>query len=454
MRLSNPSAGLSIGTKATVTATIVDATGMEPRRFRTIRKLQDGSIQLELAGSVSKRFGPFYSIFQVESSDDFKSWEPLGLIGHPNNSEAPMLLTQQLQTADRKFYRLVTTPLISADPPPTGPFAVGVTRRTFVDPARRNRYRISTNAAFAATIWYPAVPLSGRLPANALEIHVGTAARDYQIPDTTWMDEVVRFSLYSTSDLPLRSGDASGWPVVTFSHGAGGYRIQDQVLSQNLASHGFIVIALDHFDVSSTLLPNGNLYVNLVSLANIPIAEATLKDRVRDLVVVMDQLDGLNKEDPMLRTGLDLSRVAAVGFSWGAETAAEFCRVDSRCQAAVSLDWGGGRSTDSVPEFVRLGLQEPSLMLNASNNAADYLFRKADTDAYWVQISSTVHGDFVLEPWYSTSGDSNSAAKMEAVRTIQAYALSFLKKYLKGEDDPLLDGPSPDYPRVSSFRKK
>lgn len=89
-------------------------------------------------------------------------------------------------------------------------------------------------------------------------------------------------------------------------------------------------------------------------------------------------------------------------------------------------------------------------MINAANNPVDYLFSKAIRDSYWIQISNTVHADFRMEHWSS----ANPGSGQEAVRTINAYVRSFLDKHLKGQDDHLLDGRSPDYPRVSSFRKK
>ena len=36
---------------------------------------------------------------------------------------------------------------------------------------------------------------------------------------------------------------------------------------------------------------------------------------------------------------------------------------------------------------------------------------------------------------------------------VRAYLLSFFNKYLRGEDDHLLDGPSPAYPEVEQFMK-
>ena len=37
---------------------------------------------------------------------------------------------------------------------------------------------------------------------------------------------------------------------------------------------------------------------------------------------------------------------------------------------------------------------------------------------------------------------------------VRAYLLSFFNKFLQGEDDHLLDGPSPAYPEVEQFMKK
>ena len=46
------------------------------------------------------------------------------------------------------------------------------------------------------------------------------------------------------------------------------------------------------------------------------------------------------------------------------------------------------------------------------------------------------------------------ATNREAERTINAYALSFFNKWLKGQEDYLHEGASPDFPRVINFQKK
>jgi hypothetical protein len=179
-----------------------------------------------------------------------------------------------------------------------------------------------------------------------------------------------------------------------------------------------------------TEFPDGTVY-------KIPVeySVAGLKDRVRDLGFVLDTLQTMHQSDAILTGGLDLTRVAAMGWSYGTETAGGFCRLDDRCKAAISLDWGFGVDS-TAPDLFAAGLQKPSLMLNASNNTSDILFRKAVTDAYWIQIGNTVHEEFSTYGWWIKP--NSLPATREVARTIHAYVLSFLNKYLKGQDDHLL----------------
>ena len=92
------------------------------------------------------------------------------------------------------------------------------------------------------------------------------------------------------------------------------------------------------------------------------------------------------------------------------------------------------------------------------------IFNHMVTNAYWVKLVSTVHGSFTdwdlivdsgtLQGFWGTpvSGQFLPAARVTQI--VRTYLLSFFNKYLRGEDDHLLDGPSPDYPEVMQFLKK
>ena len=84
--------------------------------------------------------------------------------------------------------------------------------------------------------------------------------------------------------------------------------------------------------------------------------------KAADLASVAGQLERVNTDPTQLLEGrLDLSRVAAVGHSFGGNAALEWCRTDPRCVAAVNLDgalWS---------EVGRVGLDRPVMQVLAEH---------------------------------------------------------------------------------------
>ena len=86
------------------------------------------------------------------------------------------------------------------------------------------------------------------------------------------------------------------------------------------------------------------------------------------------------------------------------------------------------------------------------------------TNAYWVKLKSTVHGSFsdwnlildsgTLQGTFGTAVSGQFLPPARVSHIVRAYVLSFFNKFLRGEDDHLLDGPSPAYPEVEQFMKK
>jgi len=141
-----------------------------------------------------------------------------------------------------------------------------------------------------------------------------------------------------------------------------------------------------------------------------------------------------------------------MGYSWGCGVAGETARVDERCRAAISLE---GYFVLAVEQaLASVGLGKPLISICAQPltypGQALQLFDKATHDAIWFQVTSMTHLRFVDYYWFGSP--AQIPGFREAMRTMNAYTVWFLNKYLKGSTDPL---PAlTDYPRVINFKQK
>ncbi|MFQ3535433.1 MAG: alpha/beta fold hydrolase [Aggregatilineales bacterium] len=142
------------------------------------------------------------------------------------------------------------------------------------------------------TIWYPAVRLQGQ-PERAVYQYgllrgEGRAYRDGQ-PD-------------------LRGAP---YPLILFSHGLGGARIQSVFYAEHLASHGFVVMAADHPGSAFADLLRGSPERILESFARRPL----------EILRLLEYAAALNAEDEALRGLIDVETVGVTGHSFGGYTA-------------------------------------------------------------------------------------------------------------------------------------
>ena len=148
----------------------------------------------------------------------------------------------------------------------------------------------------------------------------------------------------------------------------------------------------------------------------------------------------------------------------GGATAAEVCRTDPRCKAGINMDDGF-----FVSNLVQTALSTPFMMLRADTPDSAMLFGTPDDrklviekmthDGYYVRTSGTVHYSFSDMPLIGdvSSPEPPTHPLIPGVRINQiasAYVVSFFRKYLKDEDDHLLDGPPGVFPEVIEFFKK
>lgn len=185
-------------------------------------------------------------------------------------------------------------------------------------------------------VWYPAVEGSSGTDGYDLRDFIPEAVANLLTGDVS-----SAYTFEGTRDAEVAEGE---FPLVLFSHGAGGVRTQSTFLTSHLASWGMVVAAPDH--------PSRDLTARLGG------GPAEPTDSVDDLVGTLELMTAENAGGPF-EGHLDLDDVAAVGHSAGGGTilgAAAAGRVDgyvSMASGALGLDEGA--PLPDTPSFFLAG---------------------------------------------------------------------------------------------------
>lgn len=141
----------------------------------------------------------------------------------------------------------------------------------------------------------------------------------------------------------MLSADQESYPVVLFSHGAGTSMEVQTSQSEDLASHGYIVVAVDHTFVSSaTDFPERivNHKEATTDFHTPEPAEIITQIMADDLRFVMDTLGEMNQgaRESIFQGHLNLDQTGVIGHSVGGAAAYNLAISDPRMKAAINLD--------------------------------------------------------------------------------------------------------------------
>jgi predicted dienelactone hydrolase len=297
-------------------------------------------------------------------------------------------------------------------------------------------------------IWYPAKPGSA-----------GTrASYTYAGLEPTLGSRFARERLVQTPALIGAPVAPGAHPLVLYAAGWGGKRADNTVQALELASHGYIVAAMDD------RYPQPPLDFSSPGAARDTVRWATRKVGLEASLArgALDALRALDARDPQGRfTGrIDLAREGMFGFSFGGAVAAETARLDPRIRAAVDLDgWIFGEAAQKgvvQPFFIISGpiddvspVTDPALRYSTAFDRADdrLIFRGLRRHGgYLLVVDGTVHANFVDWALYSSQrwrpGAGGSLDSRRAERIVSAYLLQFFERSLEGAPAPLLEARS------------
>jgi predicted dienelactone hydrolase len=338
-------------------------------------------------------------------------------------------------------------------PAPTGRYQVGTTTYHWVDDSRPELFTENPDdrRELLVRVWYPAEVDAnatpepyGPEPDVILSFPLTSITVSADITFSLSAEELVLTPTHSYRDAPV-SGAADSYPVLVFSHGWVARPEFYTAQIEELASQGYIVVGIVHTHMAVlTVFPDGRI----VPFSN-PNMDLALEVGAQDQSFVLDQLALLNDSPPTERFSgrLALDRVGNFGQSWGAAVTLLACLRDSRFAASVPED-------GSFPAAVaRAGLDLPVMFMKRDGATATVALRTLRGPGYNLIFDGFGHmdfTDFALYPGVS-SADSYLLGTVEglrAVHVVNAYLLAFFDQYLKGEESPLLSGPSSNYPEV------
>ncbi len=360
-------------------------------------------------------------------------------------------------------------------PAPTGEYSVG---SQYID-LKTDQDEIITSEAgdrreLMIKVWYPATLNNEKTEPYLNEgDRVGFAVK-YGLPKSTfnYLDKIITHTYDSPS---VAKGK---FPVLIFSHGlyskASGY----YTLIEEIVSHGYIVLNINHtYESTGTLFPNGEIKLfnseydrkhnnqdmaEMVWNAMQNYNKATTPEEqytaVHDLILnyygaeiterwskdislVIDELNKWNTAT-FLAQHLDTTKIGVFGHSQGGAAAGQALLDDDRIKAGISLDgmqWGDIIDTVMTKPFALISSDwdssHPNLNVIAFHNGSY-------SDFYNAKILNTGHSNFMDIPLMvrlkliNESGDINPLKANEITTKL---VIDFFDKYLMDRPYNLLD---------------
>ncbi|PHR56124.1 MAG: hypothetical protein COA43_14440 [Robiginitomaculum sp.] len=317
-------------------------------------------------------------------------------------------------------------------------------------------------------IWYPTADISGTeftyykpVPKHAAyaspsmsDVHAKTISSYGPLsmlrPRLKTRLAQARLSAYAGS-APLQTTEK--FPILFFSPGHRAHLDYFSTTMQDIASHGYIVVGINHsYEPPVSILPTGETYMRTdTALENAPALSThdyvkyeerlqhnygiieqytsnkqyteheerffsaystiinTPQDLTQDLPIrVADMLSAfsfletnIEKQNPSaLFSIMDISKIGTFGMSFGGPTSAEFCRIYKKCLAIANIDgknWGN---------MLKEPLDVPMLWIAGSytdNERFDipYALNHWRADAFRVFIPGVTHQAFTDAPFLS-----------------------------------------------------
>lgn len=360
---------------------------------------------------------------------------------------------------------------------PTGPHAIGMTEYRWTDESRPERFTRDPDdlRSVAVRVWYPTDDAG---EGGAMYVQDMAEFGDGQ--------DFVPVTHVRTNAIQDAAPARGPFPVLVYSHGGGWTRFTSTFTTEELASHGYVVVSVGHNGFNKTqLLPDGSsvvadtltfpegtgdLYSDAVGGWDY-LDEHVFPEWNADAAFVLDQLEILNGGGGPLSGRMDLDRIGMYGWSFGGANSIEMSAVDERVKAAIDHDgqlFGVAPAQGTSRPFMLMHgdvvaetppFEDPD-SIAAYNDALERLMADVrETDArlkaasrgdwYDITIAGTNHGSF-SDLVLFIPGASPGIDPVRGYEIINALTVAFFDRYLKGAEASLLDDPGAVFDEVEA----
>jgi len=348
-------------------------------------------------------------------------------------------------------------------PKPSGDFMVGTRTYDLTDLSRKEIYSgKDEHRRIMIQVWYPADvrATDQRAPwmANA-KIFAPAIATFINLPPF-FLDHLALVKVPAYENSQVAKSEAA-FPVIIFSHGWNGFNAQNTGQALELASHGYVVAAIQHtYGAVVTVFSDGTIVPNnpnaLPSDENDPNYEAVAQKLVNqwagDISFTLNQLsDWENDSQNPFYQQLDLNRVGIYGHSTGGGAAIQFCGIDSRCKAVLGMDpFIRPVSTEVIdnglpqPAFFMFSQQWADITESRNNVLFNQFYPEALGALGAIVVEGTRHHDFTdlpfLSPIAAQLGLKGPLNGKRMIEITNSYLLSFFDMTLKNKTAALFNG--------------
>jgi predicted dienelactone hydrolase len=348
-------------------------------------------------------------------------------------------------------------------PRPTGVHPVGTTGPVSWTDSGRSLAGDSNTAGprreLVVQIWYPA----------AAAWRWGEQARYTRFKEVSLVHSyLAAVRTNSILNAPIADHDAP-YPVLLFGHRWGGTRTQNTVLAEDLASHGYVVVAVDHpLNAARVQLSDGSVVRSdrADALGNLEASTPAAIEAIwgKELGIWADDdrfvLDKLEQNNAGWFSGrLDLTRVGAFGHSFGGASSTNLLGLDPRVKSALNLDgwiFQGLQHRTTQPMMVIYegiaAIPHPETGVEGALNTSDANAVEASLKQHGglrAFVAGTQHMDFTDQTLFSPLQRLTFTGPIKGERSreiTRGLVLGFFDQTLRGS------GQIPEYPEVKMER--